>query len=347
MHTTVNQTPAVRASIIAGGVIAVIFAMRAMAGLVAPFLLAILIAVLVESVVSSLQQRGVPLWAALVIVGGGLAVLGVGFSLLIGAALSNLSSTLPTLEKQLSSQSSTIVSGLSSLGVDQAQFEAPVEQAATTSATFLMSVVDGLGSFVSSTMLVLFYVVLLLLESATLSGKLHAAFGTRSTTMDDLANIFASLQGYLVAQTGLSALVGVLVTLALWLIGVDYPVVWGVLAFLLNYVPNVGPILAAAPSVLLAFIQFGVSTQLFLVIAAYVIIFGAVGSFIYPRVMGDRVGLSPLVVIVAMIVWGWILGPIGLVLSVPLVAAVKIVLGAYAPTRWLAILLGNAPKASA
>lgn len=346
MRSTVIQTPVIGTAIVAIGVIAVLVALRAAAGILAPFLLAVLIAVLVQSLVGWLRTRGLPTWAALVVVGSVVAVVLIGFALLVGAALSNLTSALPTLERQLSSQAKNVENTIVAFGIDQAQLDAPLRQAATTSSDIITAITDGLGSFVSSAVLVLFYVVLLLLESTMLRTKLQQAFGQRSLTIADLTDIFASLQSYLMVQTALSALVGVLVTLSLWLIGVDYALIWGVLAFLFNYVPNIGPILAAVPAVIMAFVQFGPSPQLLLVIVAYAVVFTVVGSFIYPRVMGDRVGLSPLVVIVAMIVWGWILGPIGLILSVPLMAAVKIVLGAYAPTRWAAILLGNAPKAS-
>lgn len=342
MRSTVVQTPAVRTAIIAMGVIALLFAVRAAAGILAPFLLAIVIAVLVQSTVAWLRGRGLPTWAALVVVGVVLAVVLVGFALLIDTGLENLSSDLPRLRETLETQVKALEAGLSSLGMAQGQVSAWLQQAADTSGNIATSILQEMGSFASSAMLVIFYVLFLLLESTVLPAKLEEAFGVSSSVSERLERILASLQSYLVVQTVLSALVGALVTVTLWLIGVDYALLWGVLAFLLNYVPNFGPILAAVPAVIMAFIQFGPSPQVLLTILAYVAIFIIVGSFVYPRVMGSRVGLSPLVVLVAMILWGWLLGPVGLILSVPLVAAVKIVADAYPPARWLAILLGNA-----
>lgn len=346
MRSTVIQTPAVRTALVAMGVIAVLFAVRAAAGILAPFLLAILIAVLVQSAVAWLRGRGLPTWAALTVVGGVLAVVLVGFALLIETALASLTSDLPRLGQALTTQAKALESDLASLGILLAQVGASLNQVAGASGNIATSILEGMGSFVSNALLIVFYVLFLLLESTVLPAKLKEAFGPASSVSERLGRILASLQSYLVAQTALSALVGVLVTVALWLIGVEYALLWGVLAFLLNYVPTFGPILAAIPAVVMAFIQFGPGTQVLLTILAYVAIFIVVGSLLYPRVMGNRVGLSPLVVLVAMILWGWLLGPVGLILSVPLVAAVKIVADAYTPARWLAILLGNAPEAA-
>jgi len=342
MRSTVIQTPAVRTAIVALGVIAVLFAVRAAADILAPFLLAIVIAVLVQSTVSWLRGRGLPTWTALVVVGGMLAVVLVGLALLIDTGLDNLSAELPRLRQAMAAQLETVEAGLASLGFPQIQAGARLQQAANASGSIATSLLEEIGSIASSVLLVVFYVLFLLLESTVLPSKLETAFGAASPVSERLGRILASVQSYLVVQTALSALVGALVTVTLWLIGVDYALLWGVLAFLLNYVPNFGPILAAIPAVVMAFIQFGPGAQVLLTILAYVAIFIVVGSLLYPRVMGNRVGLSPLVVLVAMILWGWLLGPVGLILSVPLVAAVKIVADAYAPARWLAILLGNA-----
>ncbi len=239
------QPSPIRTAIIAMGVIALLFAVRAAAGILAPFLLAIVIAVLVQSTVAWLRGRGLPTWAALVVVGVVLAVVLVGFALLIDTGLENLSSDLPRLRETLETQVKALEAGLSSLGMAQGQVSAWLQQAADTSGNIATSILQEMGSFASSAMLVIFYVLFLLLESTVLPAKLEEAFGVSSSVSERLERILASLQSYLVVQTVLSALVGALVTVTLWLIGVDYALLWGVLAFLLNYVPNFGPILAA------------------------------------------------------------------------------------------------------
>jgi predicted PurR-regulated permease PerM len=125
----------------------------------------------------------------------------------------------------------------------------------------------------------------------------------------------------------------------MWLIGVDYPVLWGVLAFMLNFVPNIGSIIAAVPAVMLALVQWGVSSAV-IVAAVYVAVQVMIGSIIEPKFMGRGLGLSTLVVFVSLVFWGWVLGPVGMLLSVPLTITVKLALDSKPETQWLGHLLG-------
>ena len=115
---------------------------------------------------------------------------------------------------------------------------------------------------------------------------------------------------------------------------------WGVLAFLLNYIPNLGSIIAGTPAVLLAFIQFGLGRAL-VVAAGYVVINIVFGNMIEPKIMGQRLGLSTLTVFLSLVFWGWVWGPVGMILSVPLTMVVKIALESKTETRWIALLLGS------
>ena len=134
----------------------------------------------------------------------------------------------------------------------------------------------------------------------------------------------------------------VLAMLSLMVIGVDYPVMWGMVAFALNFVPNVGSIIAAVPPVLLAVVQLGAASGL-AVAACYLAINIVMGNVIEPRYMGKGLGLSTLVVFLSLLFWGWVLGPIGMLLSVVLTMKLKIMLDSNEDTRWLAVLLGPNP----
>jgi predicted PurR-regulated permease PerM len=144
---------------------------------------------------------------------------------------------------------------------------------------------------------------------------------------------------YTALKTVISIVTGVAAALWVWIMGVDFPIIWGVLAFLLNYVPNLGSIVAAIPPVLLGFVQYGWGTA-FLVAAGYTVINLVVGNIIEPRFMGHGLGLSTLVVFLSLVFWGWLFGPVGMLLSVPLTMMVKIGLENKEDTRWMAILLG-------
>ncbi|MGB5156256.1 MAG: AI-2E family transporter [Desulfobacterales bacterium] len=145
---------------------------------------------------------------------------------------------------------------------------------------------------------------------------------------------------YLVIKTLISATIGVVIWLWLLIIGVDSPLLWGMLSFLLNYVPDIGSIIAALPVALLALVRLGVGSAL-LTILGFVVVHIVVGNIIEPKLMGKGLSLSTLVVFLSMVFWGWVLGPIGMILSVPMTSLVKIALESYEETRGLAIMLGS------
>jgi predicted PurR-regulated permease PerM len=142
-------------------------------------------------------------------------------------------------------------------------------------------------------------------------------------------------------KTGTSALTGLIVALLCWSCGVDLPVLWGLLAFLLNYIPNIGSVIAAVPPVLLALVQHGPGVAMG-VAAGYLAVNFTVGNMLEPRLMGRALGLSPLVVFLSMLVWGWMLGPVGALFSAPLTMILKHWLAHTPDLTWIAVLLGPA-----
>ena len=141
-------------------------------------------------------------------------------------------------------------------------------------------------------------------------------------------------------QTLISAAAGLLIGLWLAILGVPYPVLWGTLAFLLNFVPNIGSIIAAVPVILLALVQLGVGSAL-LAALGFAVVFMVLGNLIQPKLMGKGLSLSTLVVFLSMVFWGWVLGPVGMILSVPMTSLVKIFLESHEETRGLAVMLGS------
>ena len=154
-----------------------------------------------------------------------------------------------------------------------------------------------------------------------------------------VARLSEKVQRYVELKALMSLGTALTVGLWVWIIGLDYPLIWGVLAFLLNFVPNIGSILAAAPAVLLAIVQLSWGGVM-AVLAGYVVANVFWGNGVEPRIMGRDLGLSTLVVFLSLVFWGWILGPVGMLLSVPLTMTVKIALDANEDTRWIAVLLG-------
>jgi AI-2 transport protein TqsA len=168
-------------------------------------------------------------------------------------------------------------------------------------------------------------------------------FASRPVTGDRIQrvrNLRQIAKRYLVIKTLTSAAAGLAILVWLLIIGVDYPVLWATLSFLLNYVPNIGAIIAALPVALLALVQLGVGSA-FLTVLGFVVVHIVLGNLIEPKVMGKGLSISTLVVSLSMVFWGWVLGPIGMILSVPMTSLVKIALESYKETRGLAIMLGS------
>ncbi|MBX3439358.1 MAG: AI-2E family transporter, partial [Planctomycetaceae bacterium] len=191
----------------------------------------------------------------------------------------------------------------------------------------------------SQALLIVVMTIFLLAEGATFPRKLEAVAGATRSRLSDVQRITDDVNHYMAIKTGTSLLTGGFVALALWMLKIDFAVLWGLTAFLLNYVPNIGSIIAAVPAVLLALLQYGFGMAL-VVTGVYLAVNMAIGYFIEPRWMGRGLGLSTLVVFVSLVFWGWVLGPVGMVISVPLTMAVKIALEGGEETRWIAVLMG-------
>ena len=233
---------------------------------------------------------------------------------------------------------------LAQTGIDEDQLKSVAQSDQTNPLNVITYVLGGVLSLLSSAVLILIYAIFLLIEVSGFSAKLNDAFRPSEPAYRYISTVTTNLRNFLVAQTKVSLVTGVSVTLALWVLGVEFAVLWGFVAFLLNFIPYIGSILAAIPAGIVAFIQYGPSMTVVWVIVAYLIINVVVNYTIYPRVMSQGVDLSMFVVLAAMVFWGWVLGPIGLILSVPITAVIKISLESYPGSRWLAVMLGSGPK---
>jgi predicted PurR-regulated permease PerM len=152
--------------------------------------------------------------------------------------------------------------------------------------------------------------------------------------------IVSEIQHYLAIKTLISIATGLTIGIALWALNIDFALLWGVLAFALNYIPNVGSIVAAVPAILVALLQFGPGIA-FLSMIIHIAVNALFGNVLEPMLMGRQFGISPLMVIIGLVFWGWVWGPIGMFLSVPLTAAMKIGLENSKEFGWVAVLMAS------
>ncbi len=326
--------------VIMAAVVVVIAGLRVAQSILAPCLLAAFLAVICFPPLTWLRRKRLPDWLALLIVVGA----GVGIVLflvaILGSSLSQFTGKLPTYQDHLFQQMEQATKWLESKGIEVGELTQQEGFDSRRLLNLVSQLVGTVGSLTSDVFVILLIFVFILVEGTTFPSKLKAMPEYTPDRAEQLRQILENVRQYLAIKTQLSLATAVLVTILLFALGIDFPVLWGLLAFLLNYVPNIGSFIAAIPAVVLAFVQLGIAPALYTGLG-YAVINVVIGNVIEPRVMGRGLGLSTLVVFLSLLFWGWVLGSVGMLLSVPLTMILKIVLQSVEGTRWLAILMGS------
>ena len=329
-----------RVLLVLAALVIVIAGLKAASALIVPLLMALFIAIITLPFMLWLTGKGAPKWAALGLILLVLASVILTVGSLISSSVDQFSALLPTYENKLR----TTITLLSDWAARHqltrftgGEFTIVDPKAA---ARIIGGLVGSVGRIVGDSLLIFFTVMFLLVEASTIPNKIRAILSDPDTTLERLSEFLNAVKQYLVIKSLTSLITGVVVTAWLFFLGVDFAVLWGSIAFFMNFVPFVGSIIAAVPVVFLAFLDAGVQDAL-LVAAGFLAINLVVGNLIEPRFMGRGLGLSTLVVFLSLLFWGWVFGPVGMFLSVPLTMLVKIALESDARSRWIAILLSS------
>lgn len=337
MDVKVSEVPVVLTT--AAAFVVVVAGLQAASSIVIPFLLALFIASLCAPPLFWMVRQGVPNALAVLIILVALVVLAVLMVIFLSRSLTSLSQQLPTYQERLLVLHNQVIGWLHSYGLQLDPEN--VAFADFLSPRFVMTLISyGLSILrvlVTNLFIILLYVLFILLEASSFPQKFQNAFPDPEV-WEQSKVIAANINRYMGYKTLISALTGELIWILLAVIGVDFAGTWGVLAFLLNFIPSIGSIIAAIPAIVWALVQLGLPSAL-LTLLAYLLVNIAIGNFVDPRLVGRKLGLSTLVVIISLIFWGWVFGPIGMLLSVPLTMIAKIVFASQEKTRWLAVLL--------
>jgi predicted PurR-regulated permease PerM len=317
----------------------VIAGLRAAGPILVPVLFSAFLAVLAIPPVNWLQSKRVPDWLAVTIVFVGVIGGFVLVSMLVGSSIASFSENLPTYKERLVGMTASWFVWLEDQGVEISTETLLAQIDAGKAADLAGAMVASIGSLLSDTAFVLLTTAFIMAEATGLPRKMQAALGDQYD-VERFRGIMSDIHEYLSIKTNISLVTGLLAGVLCWAVGIDYAVLWGVIAFLLNYIPNIGSIIAAIPAILLGFVQFGWERSL-VVLIGYLIINTIMGNIIEPRVTGRRLGLSSLVVFLSLVFWGWVWGPLGMFLSVPLTMLVKILLENSDDLKWIAVLLGS------
>lgn len=319
--------------------------MKAAQDLMVPFLLATFIATIAATPMFWLQKKGLPSAIALPTVMVLMIVMIVLVGALVGQSAGQFGEKLPYYQERLLTIQADLVNFaqpiIEPLGLEIDLRTVIANFSPGTALQMAGNTLATLGGVLSNSFLILLTVIFILAEAASFPRKLSDVLADPDRDLPYFTRFAENVNRYIAIKTSVSAVTGLVVTTFLWFLGVDFPILWGLLAFLLNYVPTIGSIIAAVPPVLLALVQISPGAA-GAVAVGFVVINVVMGNAVEPRFMGKGLGLSTLIVFLSLVVWGWVLGPVGMLLSVPLTMTAKIAMEANPSTEWLAHLLGPA-----
>ncbi|MCK5529010.1 MAG: AI-2E family transporter [Kiritimatiellae bacterium] len=307
-----------------------------------PLLLAVFIAALTTPLLFWLRKFKVPTWLAILILMVGLIVISTVGATTLLKSINSLAGNLPQYQAQLSEKLVTPLAFLEEKGFGS--LNDIISKALTGKNVWSIAgnTIGAVSGILSNTFVVLLVVLFFLSEAAIFPQKLRAMPGMTQKSLDNITEAITSIRRYM----GLKALTSLITAVCVFVLAkafkLDIPIILAVLAFLLNFIPNVGSIMAAIPGIILALITYGGGAA-FGVGVGYLAINVLIGNILEPRIMGDSLGLSPLVVVLSLLLWGWVLGPVGMLLSVPLTTTAKLFMANIDETRGIAILMSDAP----
>ncbi len=325
--------------------IIIVAGMKSAALLIVPFLLAAFLSIICAPPLFWMQKKGVPGMLGILILMFGVIAIQMLLVSLVSSSISDFSGNIPFYQERLKTLTFESLELLSKYGIELETDKLTEVLNPSRVLGLVANTLNGLGGVLTNTFFVFLTFIFILSEATGFPNKLRAILNDKNSDLEKYTQITMGVNRYLGIKTLTSLGTGVAVSIWLAFQGVDYPVMWGVFAFLFNYIPNIGSIIAAVPAVLLALIQLGPFTA-GVAALGFLVVNTIVGSVIEPRVMGQGVGLSALVVFLSLAFWGWVLGPVGMLLSVPLTMAVKIALSGRESTKWLSILLGSNREAA-
>ena len=339
MQDLTQFSPIARAVIVAAAIAIAVFFVQAAASIMGPILLAAFIAIIVTPPLRWLRRKRVPKWLALTVIVFALFEAGSLLVLVFTGQLEGFRDGLPGYQERLVLLSDQIGSWLAGLGAENAREALREIYDPTLAVGLVRAALSKVRGTFGTGLLVLLAVIFMVLEAPDLSAKLKKAFKITDEGEARIQRVSSAINHYMVIKSIASIATALCIWAWLRIFGIDFAVLWSILAFLLNFIPFVGSILMTVPAVLMALVQTDLLTSL-LVALGYFAVNTVIGSILEPRVMGRGLGISTLAVFLSLVLWGWVLGTVGVFLAVPLTMVLIIALDASPQTRPIAVLLG-------
>lgn len=336
----VRGSPILRYMLAAAAIVIVVFGLKYSSDVLAPIFFAATLAILFTPALWWLEKKGLPAWLALLVMVLALGGFIIVMIIILTASLQQLSVLLPHYEELLLQRIDAFTVALGSIGIDLQGALNDFVKDTTAIATTVINVALGLLSNSVAVVFFLFLLFLMLVESKSIATKFQTRLQTGNNFVIQLGNYSKQIQKQYRIQTLSNLLSAVAITVVLLLFRVDLAVLWGFLAFVLGFIPNVGLIIAILPAVIIAFILYGLGTAL-VILALVIILNAAMDNAVTPRIMGKGLNLPILLVFLSFLFWSWVFGFVGALLAIPATLFVKTLLQGRQETRFLVVLLSG------
>ncbi|MBX2797732.1 MAG: AI-2E family transporter [Myxococcales bacterium] len=340
---SLRQSSAVRAVVVVASAVVILAGLDAAEQIILPILLAVFLSIVSLPAVRALNRLGLPNPIAIAIVVVLAAGVLVGVTSIFAGTVRQFTTNISGYDIALRDQANHFLVHTVGMSQEQAREQLNEVLALVTPEAVMRAVTQSLNRLLAvmgSVLIVVVTLTFILLEASEIEQKIRVAFGNDAQPAGPFSNTGQRISRYLIIKTAVSAVTGISAGILCEVVGVDLPVMWGLIAFMLNYIPTLGSIVAAVPPAILALVSLDGSHAIAIAIG-YLAINVTLGNFVEPRLLGNNLGLSPLVVFLSLVFWGWLWGPVGMLLCVPLTVMAKLVLDGNEDTRWLAVLLGS------
>jgi len=320
-----------------------LFLLKAASDIVVPFLISISVAIVLSPLFTYLESKHIPKGASLVVV----ILLSLLPIVLFGGYVADeakaFAANYQTIKASFLQSIQSFANHLNHLGisVNEAKIKAVLEK--SNIGEILKNLATQANNQFSNLFLIFFMVAFMLMESKYFYDKMLRIANAYNVDSHLFIEILEKIKSYFIIKVKTSLVTAVWVLAVLWFYDIPYFFMWAVLAFFLNFIPVIGSILAAIPAVALALLDYGLMTTVW-VAMWYLIINMVIGNILEPKIMGKGLGLSALVIFLSMTFWGWIFGPTGMILSVPLTMIIQYLFDQYKETQWIALLLSDYKK---
>lgn len=321
------------------------FVLKELQNVLLPFFIAVIISIIFDPFYQWMKRKKIPSFVAIVIIVITILIISNLSSVFVFTSITSFKTEIPKYSEKIEAILVSLGAYINSFGITNEQIKESLNPANFVSGEKLTIVISdfisGIAEIFTNFVLILIYVVFLLAEIGSMKLRINKAFTPdRSEKITEiLSDIFTDIKKYIVGKTFINLSHGIFITLLFWIFGLDFAIIWGVLTFLLAYIPNIGAFIATVLPFLTSLIQYDNLVTPFVLLILMALTGFIFGNVIEPRVLGYRLNLSPILILFSLIFWAYVWGIVGMILAVPVMSMIKIVLSKFESTRPISILM--------